>query len=131
MTGSGPRSEKQQNARVFDGLHFVALSGRKLRQRPRRGIDRLAGIARGEIEAHKHSEHEAIEAAAVASGTAEAQDAATSEGMPTPETSEAAAADTAAAEAAADTPETSEAAAADTAAVEGAADAPAGETPAA
>ena len=58
-----------------------------------KGVDRIAGIARGEIEAHKHSEHahhEAIEAAAEGSGTVAAQDAATSEGMPTPEQSEAA-----------------------------------------
>jgi len=69
-----------------------------------KGVDRLAGIARGEIEAHKHSDHEEIEAAAVTTGTVAAQDAATSEGMPTPETSEAAATDAAATDAAAETP---------------------------
>ena len=70
-----------------------------------KGVERLAGIARGEIEAHRHSEHEAIEAGAVGSGTVEAQDAATSEGMPTPESSEATAHDAAAEVAATETPE--------------------------
>ena len=67
-----------------------------------KGVDRLAGIARGEIEAHKHSDHEALEPANLSLA---AQDAATSEGMPTPETSEAAANDAAAESAAAETPE--------------------------
>ncbi len=70
-----------------------------------KGVDRLAGITRGEIEAHRHSEHEAIEAGAVGSGTVEAQDAATSEGMPTPEASEATANDAAAEVAGSETPE--------------------------
>ena len=67
-----------------------------------KGVDRLAGIARGEIEAHKHSDHEALEPANLSLA---AQDAATSEGMPTPETNEAAANDAAAESAAAETPE--------------------------
>jgi len=56
-----------------------------------KGIDRLAAIARGEIQAQSPAE-----ATALANNTVQAEDAATSEGMPTPEVSEAAAGDEAA-----------------------------------
>jgi trigger factor len=60
-----------------------------------KAVDRLADIARGEVQAQTPAE-----ASALASGTAEAQDAATSEGMPAPENSEAAQDEAAAAAAA-------------------------------
>ena len=56
-----------------------------------KGIDRLAAIARGEVQARTPAE-----VAALVNDTAEAEDAATSEGMPTPEVSQAAAGDEAA-----------------------------------
>ena len=63
-----------------------------------KGIDRLAAIARGEVQAQPPAE-----AAARAEGTTRAEDAATSEGMPTPLTNEETAYDEAAqAEAVAD-----------------------------
>ena len=49
-----------------------------------KGVDRLAGIARGEIQAQTPAE-----ATALANNTVQAEDTATSEGMPTPEVAEA------------------------------------------
>jgi hypothetical protein len=53
-----------------------------------KGIDRLAAIARGEVDAQAPPVAQSpAEAAALANNTVQAEDAATSEGMPTPEAS--------------------------------------------